>query len=77
MKKDDDMKDSKVVVLSRAKPEAPQAVPGDPCAVDLARAGRFLRRLMEAGYFGKVTFSLQNGKLVECRTEQTMKVDEF
>lgn len=77
MKDDDDMKDSKVVVLPRGRQPAPPVDPTDACSVDLARAGRFLRRLMEAGYFGKITFSLQNGKLVECRTEQTMKVDEI
>lgn len=81
MKKEDDMKaasaESNVVVLTRGKQEAPPSMPGDPCASDLVRIGRFLRRLMEAGYYGKITFSLQNGKLVECRTEQTMKVDEI
>jgi hypothetical protein len=39
--------------------------------------GRFLGRLQDKGYFGKVTISFQNGKLVELRTEQTLKVDEL
>lgn len=46
-------------------------------AADLARIGRFLSRLQDSGYFGKVTISLQNGKMVELRTEQVLKVDEL
>lgn len=46
-------------------------------SADLARVGRFLARLQSSGYFGRVTITLQNGKLVELRTEQTLKVDDL
>jgi len=46
-------------------------------AADLARVGRFIGRLQGSGFFGKITISLQNGKLVELRTEQALKIDEL
>jgi hypothetical protein len=46
-------------------------------AADLARVGRFLGRLQDEGYFGKVMLSMQNGKLVELRIEQVMKVEDL
>jgi hypothetical protein len=46
-------------------------------AADLARVGRFIGRLQASGYFGKITINLQNGKLVELRTEQVLKVDDL
>ncbi len=46
-------------------------------AADLARIGRFIGRLQDQAFFGKVTVSFQNGKLTELRTEQVVKVDEL
>ena len=46
-------------------------------AADLARVGRYIGRLQEAGYFGKVTLSFQDGRLHELRTEQVIKVDDL
>jgi hypothetical protein len=44
---------------------------------DLARIGRYIGTLQDAGYFGKVTLTFQNGRLCELRTEQVMKVDDL
>lgn len=44
---------------------------------DLQRAERFLRGLVEACCFGKVTISMQNGRILEVKVEQTLKIDEI
>jgi hypothetical protein len=67
----------RVVSVSRQAPELTGAQLSERHAADLARLGRFLGRLQDSGYFGKVTVVLQNGKLVELRTEQTLKVDDL
>lgn len=41
------------------------------------RLERFIRRLVGAGFFGKFTVSMQNGKVTEVRTEQVLKTDEL
>ncbi len=46
-------------------------------AADLARIGRYIGTLQDAGLFGKVTLTFQNGRLCELRTEQVMKVDDL
>lgn len=68
----------RVVVLGE-NTSAPKPTPAaeDRIALDLAKAGRFLRRLAESGYFGKVTFTMQNGRFVDVKTEQTMKMTEI
>lgn len=63
-------------VAPRRPPESVEEL-DERRAADLARVGRFLARLQASGYFGKVTVSLQNGKLVELRTEQVLKVEEL
>ena len=68
---------SRVVAVSRSAPELTSVQLTERHAADLARLGRFLGRLQESGYFGKVTLSLQNGKLVELRTEQVLKIDDL
>lgn len=42
-------------------------------AADLAKIGRFYVNLQKRRFFGKVTFAMQNGKLVEVRTEEVQK----
>jgi len=37
----------------------------------------FLRKLTHDGFFGKVTVAFQNGKLLEVRTETTLKPHEL
>jgi hypothetical protein len=59
------------------RPEPTQEELDSRRAADLARVGRFIGRLQEQAFFGKVTVSFQNGKLVELRTEQVVKVDEL
>lgn len=46
-------------------------------AEDLARVGNFIAKLQEKGYFGKVTLSFQNGRIIDLRTEQVLKVDDL
>jgi hypothetical protein len=67
---------AKLATVARRPAETPEAL-AEKRAEDLARVGRFLGRLQDKGYFGKVTISFQNGKLVELRTEQTLKVEEL
>lgn len=66
----------RVVVMGEGAVK-PTPAAEDRIALDLAKAGRFLRRLAESGYFGKVTFNMQNGRFVEVKTEQTMKMSEI
>jgi hypothetical protein len=44
---------------------------------DVLRIGRFLIRLAELEFYGKLTVSFQNGRIVDLRTEQVMKIDEL
>jgi hypothetical protein len=67
----------RVVAVSRRSPELSSGELSERHAADLARLGRFLGRLQDSGYFGKVTLSLQNGKLVELKTEQVLKIDDL
>lgn len=46
-------------------------------AEGLAKIGNFIARLQDAGFFGKVTISLQNGVFAEARIEQVLKDDEI
>jgi len=55
----------------------PSTDPGLDDRGDLVRVTRFLRRLVAASYFGKVTLSFQNGKVTDLRTEQVMKIDDL
>ncbi len=43
----------------------------------IARIARFVRRLSDAKFFGKLTLSFQNGKITDLRTEQSMKIDDL
>lgn len=43
----------------------------------LERVFRFLERVGQPGFFGKVVVSFQNGKVCEVRLEQTHKPDEI
>lgn len=38
---------------------------------------RYLDRLSDQGFFGKVVVSFQNGQVHDVRIEQTMKLDEL
>lgn len=67
----------RVVVMGETTSPKPTPAAEDRIALDLAKAGRFLRRLAESGYFGKVTFTMQNGRFVDVKTEQTMKMTEI
>lgn len=46
-------------------------------AQDLARVARFLEKLGRAGFYGKLTIAYQNGKVIDLRTEQTMKLEDL
>jgi hypothetical protein len=81
MKKEMQAPRPKVQLVPPRETKPPELDPGDdagdPKMISLARAGRFLRRLVEAEYFGRVTFRVQAGKIVEVQTDQTMKIDEL
>lgn len=65
------------MAVSRPAPELTTEQIAVRHAADLARIGRFLGRLQDSGYFGKVTISLVDGNLVELRTEQVIKVGDL
>lgn len=46
-------------------------------AEDLARIGRLYERIQKKKLFGKVTLSLQNGKLTDVRIEEVQKPTEL
>ena len=43
----------------------------------LERLHRYLDRLSDGNFFGKVVVSFQNGKVQDIRVEQTKKLDEL
>jgi hypothetical protein len=43
----------------------------------LERLHRYLDRLADTGFFGKVVVSFQNGKVHQIITEQTQKLEEL
>lgn len=67
--------EKKVHVLPVAPRDTIPPDTGEP--VDIVRVARFLRRLSEAHYFGKVTLSFQSGKITDLRAEQVMKIDDL
>lgn len=44
---------------------------------DVKRLERFIRRLAESKFFGKVTISMQNGRIGQAQVEQMLKIDEM
>ena len=46
-------------------------------AANIQRACEFLRRKAAEAFFGKVTFSLQSGRVCDVRIEQVRKPDEL
>jgi hypothetical protein len=68
---------AKLAPVPSRRPVETQEEIGARRVADLARIGRYIGRLQDAGYFGKVTLSFQNGRLCELRTEQVMKVDDL
>jgi hypothetical protein len=43
----------------------------------LERLHRFLDRMVDSQFFGKVVVSFQNGKVCDIKVEQTKKLDEL
>lgn len=64
-------------VVPRAKIEEPGEQLDQRRAAELAKIGRFLQRLQDASFFGRVTISFQNGKVTTVGTEQSLKLDEL
>lgn len=46
-------------------------------AESLARVARLIGRLQDENYFGKITVNLQDGNIVDIRTEQVLKIGDF
>jgi hypothetical protein len=49
----------------------------DERAEELARLGRFVGDLQDKNFFGRMTVSIQNGRILDVRTEQVHKMDEL
>lgn len=67
---------AKLAPVIRREPETEEIIDAKR-AEGLARVGRLIARLQQAGYYGKVTVSMQNGKVVEVRTEQVLGQNDF
>lgn len=48
-----------------------------PTTHSMRQVVQFLERRSAAGFFGNITLSYQNGKVVYVRMKQTMKPDEL
>ena len=65
-------------VLPSALSEGGPVTPVDPSQrEDVKKIVRLLTRLVERGYYGKLTICLQNGRITLAQTEQTLKIDEL
>lgn len=49
----------------------------DPGPQPLDRLTRYLERLANAGFFGKVVVSFQHGKVSDVRIEQTKRLEDL
>lgn len=49
----------------------------DPSPQNLDRLSRYLEKLANAGFFGKVVVSFQHGKVSDVRIEQTKRLEEL
>jgi hypothetical protein len=67
--------------VSGAAPRTTASTGATPSEADLSaqtrKIARFVERLHQAGFYGKVTLSLQNGHITDVRTEQTRKLDDL
>jgi hypothetical protein len=65
-------------VVRRPKPKD-EFDPSGPVAdrADIKRVEKFIRQLSEAKFFGKVTISMQNGRIGQAQIEQMLKIDEM
>jgi hypothetical protein len=66
----------KLAAARQSEPETEEVIDRKR-AEGLARVGRLIARLQSSGYYGKVTVSMQNGKVVEVRTEQVLGLADF
>jgi len=67
---------AKLTTVTRRPEEEPAELDAKR-AEGLARVGRLIGRLQASGYYGKVTVSMQNGKVTEVRCEQVLGVNDF
>ncbi len=62
-----------------ALPSSPRGTDPNPNQTksELARLARYLERLADGGFYGKVVVSFQNGRPCDVKIEQTKKMDEL
>lgn len=66
-----------VPVTARRSPDLTPEQAQERRAAQLARIGRFIERMQEARYYGKITVTLTDGDLVEVRAEQVLKINDL